>query len=347
MTDSENPNRSGPQPEEDTLGSFYMGRMRPPPEPKRVLPRGLLSVLTVVAFAIILWYAYSRGPAKYSGVDVPVISADSTQYKFKPEDPGGMEVRHQDSTVFDPLSSKDSDAVEHLRPTPEQPMDKAEATAKDAAAALEADKPEMNLDVKMEKLPSGSEKIVSAEDAAKPKDIDGKDDIKEADIKDDKAAGETKIKEDKIAEARIPDTKIAEAKIEDDKIETTVTEDKPTASAPTVAKIEAKPAETAKPPETSKPAEKAVTASSAAPKGIFIQLGSYRDAAGAESDWAKLQKKFAAQLSGLGHQLQRVDLGAKGTWNRLYAGPVTDARAKEICAALKSQNTGGCIISRK
>jgi cell division protein FtsN len=128
--------------DDESLGSFYMGRMRTPPEPRRLLPKGVLTGATLFAFTAIIWYAYPRGQEKFSGLDIPTISADKSVYKFKPENPGGMEVPHQDSTVFDPIDNRSADAarVEKLGAPPEEPVDK------DAAISTAP------IDKKMEKL---------------------------------------------------------------------------------------------------------------------------------------------------------------------------------------------------
>lgn len=161
---------------DDELGSFYMGRMRPPPEPRRMLPRGLLTVLAIIAFAGVIWYAYPQGQEKYSDLDIPVISADKSVYKFKPEDPGGMEVPHQDSTVFDPLEKKPADSVERLRPGTEEPIDKNTAIkAAPAAATLPG------TDTQIKDNPDGTEKIVPAVTEAKPKPVTKKADAAKAD----------------------------------------------------------------------------------------------------------------------------------------------------------------------
>lgn len=157
--------------DDENLGSFYMGRMRPPPEPSRRIPRGVLSGLTILAFVIIIWYAYPRGAEKYTDIDVPVVQADPTPIKSIPEDTEGMEVRHQDSTVFDPLENKPAGEVETLRPVPEEPVNKAEAIQeseekKPVIAAKMHEK--MNLDLQMKEVKDGVEKVVSkSEEAAK------------------------------------------------------------------------------------------------------------------------------------------------------------------------------------
>lgn len=240
----------------ENIGSFYMGRMRPPvPQPRRVLPRGALTGITLLAFAAILWYAYPQGQEKYDGVDVPLIKADASSYKFKPDDPGGMEIRHQDSTVFDPLEKKSAQTTEKLVPSAEAPIE----------AKLDAPTPQLKLDAQMQDIGNGAEKIVTTPEPSK-------------------------------AEAIKPQAK----------------------------------------PVTKKEEKPAVAGAT------YIQLGSYRDAAGAKRDWEKFQKQYPQYLGKLDMRTQKADLGAKGVFHRLQAGPVTEARAGEICKSMK----GGCVVVR-
>lgn len=273
---------------DENIGSFYMGR-RPPEMPERVLPKGGLTIVALLAFAAIIWYAYPEGEEKYASMDVPVVMAQKDAYKFTPDDPGGMEVRHQDSTVFDPLEKKPSKTVEKLMPTPEEPVDKAEVLKADATAKLES-----NLDMQMEKLDTGAEKFVAKTEAV---------------------------------------TKTETAKTVD------------------VVKPVAKPAKPAAQTAETKPAEKPASLSAATQaasdgKMVYIQLGSYRNTAGASEDWGRLKKKHPALLGSLEMRTERVDLGSKGVFNRLQAGKVSEAKAKEICETLKSSNPGGCMVVR-
>ena len=53
-----------------------------------------------------------------------------------------------------------------------------------------------------------------------------------------------------------------------------------------------------------------------------LHLGSYRDEQTAIAGWAELQSKAPKELAGLQPRLERVDLGAKGIFMRLKAGPI-------------------------
>ncbi|HCS22298.1 MAG TPA: SPOR domain-containing protein [Alphaproteobacteria bacterium] len=274
------------KPQDENLGSFYVGR-RPPPPPERVLPKGGLSVLALVAFAAIIWYAYPTSEEAQEAADVPVVLAEKAAYKFTPDDPGGMKVPHQDSTVFDPLDNKGKQRVERLLPGTEEPVNKDEVikTVEGKAAT-----PDSNL----KKVGIATEKVIAPE----------KEPAKET-------AAEKPVQKPAVAK---------------------------TADAPAVKAAAAKPAEQA--------AKSVATSNSSAGGTVYIQLGSYRNTEGAATDWKKLQQKHPELLKGLDMRTQRIDLGAKGVFNRLQAGKLSEARAREICDVLKSANPGGCMVVR-
>lgn len=83
------------------------------------------------------------------------------------------------------------------------------------------------------------------------------------------------------------------------------------------------------------------------PAGDYlIQLGALRSAPDAEREWARIQKLHGELLGGLKSDVMRVDLGAKGVFWRLRAGPLSEAAAKQLCADLKTRNQG-CILAHK
>jgi cell division protein FtsN len=263
--------------EDDTLGSFYVGRMRPPPEPERKLPRGVLTGVVLVAFVGILWYAYPRGQEQYTDIDVPVVKADATPYKSAPEEPGGMEVRHQDSTVFETLDGGAGKTDEKVVAAQEKPMDKEQ----------------LGLDegTKLNLAPQVKENVppVAAEAAPVP------------------------------VPAPVPETITPE----------------------TPAVAEAKPAEVIKPEE--KPAPPPAEEKKAS-GNTWIQLGSYRDVAGAKKEWESVRKKNASLVKGAGMRTEKVALGAKGIFYRLQVGPFGKDEAAAACAGLKKAGSGCFVV---
>ncbi|MFL2771588.1 MAG: SPOR domain-containing protein [Rhodospirillaceae bacterium] len=74
--------------------------------------------------------------------------------------------------------------------------------------------------------------------------------------------------------------------------------------------------------------------------GLGVHLASYRSESAAQSGWESLQSKYGSQLGGLLPVIRRVNLGVdRGTFYRLFAGPVADAsQANSICQELKSSD---------
>ena len=67
-----------------------------------------------------------------------------------------------------------------------------------------------------------------------------------------------------------------------------------------------------------------------------IHLASYRTSKNAEQGWVKIVRAHKNLVSGLEHRITRVNLGRKGTYYRLKAGPFKNAAAaKAMCRKLK------------
>ena len=73
--------------------------------------------------------------------------------------------------------------------------------------------------------------------------------------------------------------------------------------------------------------------------GWRIQLASAKSEDVAKSTWAKLQAAHGDVLANLRMQPTKVDLGDKGTWYRVQAGPLDEKQAHSICGTLKSRKT--------
>ncbi len=78
-------------------------------------------------------------------------------------------------------------------------------------------------------------------------------------------------------------------------------------------------------------------ATAAAAGGLGVHMASYRDPKNAERGWKQLLAKNPAVLDGTRPVIRKVDLGKKGVFYRLHAGPISDkARAETMCKALKA-----------
>lgn len=67
-----------------------------------------------------------------------------------------------------------------------------------------------------------------------------------------------------------------------------------------------------------------------------VHLASYRSAKQAEDGWKKIMRAHGNLLGQLQHEVSRVQLGSKGTYFRLKAGPLQSVtKAKSLCGQLK------------
>lgn len=116
-----------PLPEEYTTEEDTTGR------------RMLIAALTVVVLAVfggLIWYSYLEGT---DIGPVPVVRADKSVVKEKPDTPGGLQVLDQDKGVFNRLVSDRVENSEQLAPSGDLPLDrpvetKAVETATDMVA---------------------------------------------------------------------------------------------------------------------------------------------------------------------------------------------------------------------
>jgi cell division septation protein DedD len=102
------------------------------------------------------------------------------------------------------------------------------------------------------------------------------------------------------------------------------------------------------PAVVSPPVPAAMPAAKAAPAGgdYLIQLGALRSAPDAEKEWGRIQRANADLLGTLKSDVVRVELGEKGVFWRLRAGPLSEQAARQLCGELKTRSQG-CIIARK
>ncbi|HUH85474.1 MAG TPA: SPOR domain-containing protein [Stellaceae bacterium] len=137
-----------------------------------------------------------------------------------------------------------------------------------------------------------------------------------------------------------------------------VTPPPPVATAPTVVTPEpatpltvaAPVARSAKPaPLTAAPLAKPAQVAAMPPalkKGYRLQLGAVRDPEMAKRAWERVRERNADLLGHLTFVAERVDLGGRGVFYRIQAGPLADeAHAARDCKELKRRGVS-CILVR-
>jgi cell division septation protein DedD len=124
----------------------------------------------------------------------------------------------------------------------------------------------------------------------------------------------------------------------------------PAAPSSTVPAIEVPtaPVEAAKPVEEAAPAEKPVVAAAPSSKGAYVvQLFALKDEAAARASWTKIMKSHSAILGGHALDIEKADLGEKGTWYRVRAaGFATKSAAASACTKLKAAGQD-CMVKKR
>lgn len=298
-------------------------------------PFGLIAgvAVGVLAVAGIGWYLWSSG-ALMGGSSADggpqLVKANPDPYKVKPENPGGMQVENQDKLVYDRVAKGEAPPrVENLLPAPEEPKAPPRPAEPVAAPAPPVETAPALESAKVEPPKLESPKPEPAPEAAKP---------------------ETAKEVAKTEPAKPEAVKPAAPPAQQDDLAALVaaaTGGREAATGP----LATKPAVPATPPAAEAPAPQTQVAaappvaSTAPVAGAFqIQLASARSEQGAMGEWNRIAGKNKEALAGLSPNVARVDLGEKGVFFRLRAGPLTDkAAADSVCSALSAQNVG-CIV---
>ncbi len=330
------------------------------------------------------WYAYeeTKNAGNVDPADLPLITANKNPYKVKPEDPGGMHIPNKDKVVYDAISPNNSNGVQEIEnsnvifmPEPEEPVSRDDLSKVPAPflAGQEGGSPDdvvvSESDVETDFLAefakekgwdkeSGEAKSSTdeklAEATAKTYEI-----IRNAPQNSEKLTiiGENKQetagqKEDTAAKINIVKTQkepvveeVKDSAKPDSKYKVVALSEVPTTPARKLGTT--RPAQGGKPINTTATKTALNTTSSATiGKGIKVQLGSYKSISNLEKGWAGLQKRFPDMLGGLAHSMETVELGSKGVFYRLHAGPIAGKDdAQQLCKKLINKNQG-CLLVR-
>ena len=300
-------------------------------------------LLAGVAFAAIIMAAYPNSP---DDTEIPVVKADRTAFKAAPDDPGGLRIENRDSTIFSTMNNArqaETAPIENLLDDADS-RDKLAAFARQVEETIEeeqgaADRPSQEIKSDMPTLAkAGSEssgetapvtlqKIVAAE---KP----------EASASTETAQAEKPKIVHKAGEN--PETLEFVRSVLDKKDERFAVEKTASGRAP----LETPDAvDVATRAASVQPAAGDPTAPfTITPGNHYVQLASVKSLDGAEGEWGKLQKAFSVELANAEHRVQAAELGERGTFYRIQAGPMSKDSAVEICESIKAQKPGGCLV---
>ena len=295
--------------------------------------------LTVILLLIAggVYWAAGRAPVSDPN-DIPVIKAEGS-YKQRPEQPGGIDIPHQDVQVYQELDARNSDKpqaehllplqeVPQLAPTVSLPVNPKPSIATGAAESLLPDGPltSSQSDLKNQSalsvapleasIPVSDTPVLNQVNpppvAAIPKPGDGltpsnivlpatqKDMSPSMQMINPKAQALEKIKADNLT------------------IEQIIKNNSSTGA-------------------------KRLIQSKISVKSVAIQLASVPDQSAALHDLKQLQEKYSIALGNVILHVVRADL-AKGTYYRIQGVVSSEQQARMICANIKKMNTG-CILA--
>lgn len=81
-------------------------------------------------------------------------------------------------------------------------------------------------------------------------------------------------------------------------------------------------------------------------KSYRLQLGAVKAPEIAKQEWDRIKRQNADLVGSLSVSVDRVDLGERGVFYRIHAGPIADAaQAERLCAQLRQRGVG-CILAK-
>jgi cell division septation protein DedD len=276
-----------------------------------------LIVLAVVGFVSYALYSDKIAISRNNNGEVPLIKADTTPIRERPEDPGGMYIANRDKNIYEAISSssKKLPKVIRLLPEPEEPLNRDSIKKNDVPEPQVAD-----LLDDMGKKEVAESTTLKTE--AGPK--------KTAIVKQEVA-----IKE--VIAQTLPDAQPAQE-------QTTEAPDDGAKKALTIENIKIVPVlrgKNAVAEDVKKPGTKV-------DKSKFkIQLGSFRSEEDVQAIWKKVKSENGSLLGAAQLNVEKADLGAKGLFYRLQVANIkTESEARKICQKL-IENKQGCFVVKK
>ncbi len=345
------------------FGSGLAQKMRSP-----MLGTGAL-LLVGAAIAGIIIVSYPSSDIEEE--NVPIIQASAEAYKSAPDDPGGMDIPYRDSTVFSAMRydengnpmAREGGRIENLL----EPASGSSDTTNDTGeTATFAEEPEADPEIlaAAEKMRAAqNEALQNLDTSNKARDM-----LQQNNSVDENDANENIDVTEKLDLSASSEETLTPAEPMANELDAL---NKNTRDLVDV-KQAAKPADT-KPqslhkagssPETIEfvksvldkkdsgtaasvePAAGAASSSVAMTSGsYYVQVGSVRSASGASGEWQKIKKEHGA-LSAADYRVERADLGERGTFFRIQAGPMSKDSADSVCTSIKAKKPGGCLVVR-
>ncbi len=328
----------------------------------RLLPMWIL--IAAVVIIGVAWAMSERYLGEAEGdKSVPLVVAEATPVKVRPEEPGGVDVLDRDKYVYKSLTDPDPEAEaegEQLLPLPEEPMQRppvevvelvAPETPTETVEEAIEEVAEAEMETAPEPPPLDELKVVELQAPQEAPTEAPSDAVADSVAEQVEAAPE-------VVETPAPEAAPEIAADEPEAVEPAVEQAVEEAVEPVVATVEAPEAALEEKkfeqilapepaPEPEPPAAPIQSAAlSADTPGFLVQIGAVQDESAAVGEIARLTKRnpdILAELSGI---VVRADLGDKGVWYRMRVGPfATRAAADGVCGQLKAVDVGCFVVA--
>ncbi|WP_155888477.1 SPOR domain-containing protein [Inquilinus limosus] len=334
-------------------------QLRPVPAspPWRLIATAGVILLVVILFAGILISTYTTSASVTMEGGVPIIRADRTQFRTRPEQPGGIDIPNQDRLVLQDLGRRQAPVtVATVLPPPEQPMTR--------PAPAGAEQRGWRLPLPAASPGAGVVEILLARPGQAATPPEPVAPVKPQPAPEAMAAPPTAAPEPAPVSAPAPAAAPADP-----------------APAPAMAAAPA-PAEPAPAPQAAQPADpiaallndpaaaqgwidpdsgapvqvaglspQAAPVSTmpvivAVPGGRFAaQIAAVTSPEEAQAEWARFQRRFPELFGGLQLAVSQVSATTRLGY-RVQAVPLDQATATRLCEALASEKTGCLVVPR-
>ncbi len=312
---------AGPEDPSDTLAFEPVQRRRP----ARRIGRTLIILVLIAGAGTGAWARWGDQLRLASADEIPVVRADAAPFKVRPDQPGGLDIPNRDKLVYDRLESlPPPPRAENLLPRPEAPLPPPSAAPVKTAVAKKPLPPPVPPAIKTELKAAAAMPAKPAPPAAPP-------------------AVKTKSKTAAAPPAKpVPPVIRTELKA----AAATPAKSAPPPPAPPVIKTKSKAAAAAPAKPAASAPKSAARAARPAGKGYRVQLAAVRSERDARREWTRLRTRHSGLLDRLRLSVVRADLGDKGIYYRLRAGPLENkAAARTLCGELTKIKVG-CLVVR-
>jgi hypothetical protein len=300
---------------------------------------GALAVMSV--FAGGLWLAYSQGLRHVGGPagsgEVPLVHADASPIKVKPENPGGMPVPDRDMLIY----GQQQPQVEHLLPPPEQPMARPmppppspppEPATSSAPSSPPSPQRATIPPAPQHPLFAPPEEATARPPSQQPPSASREQTPSGAPPPLPGTTPSAQLQTPGAAATRSAAPLHAVSETGPPAAERT--QPPPDVIGQKIEQLEAAAANRGKRSETARAGR------------LRLQLGAMRSESEARGAWERLKHKNTDLLGNLSAVAVRADLGGKGVYYRIETGPISDpASADRVCGELRQRHLA-CMIVR-